>query len=59
MKVINKRMSIVILALIAVVVAGGLTIDNYVRHIGLEYIVNEDKTPKADAILVLGAFCLS
>lgn len=56
MKIPFRRTIILSLVLILVVSVTILIIDNYVRNLGSKYIVKENEAPKADAILVLGAF---
>lgn len=56
MKIPFKRTIMTISFLVFVTVITALVIDNYVRNTGSEYILSESAAPKADAVLILGAY---
>ncbi|MDR3600788.1 MAG: ElyC/SanA/YdcF family protein [Desulfosporosinus sp.] len=56
MKKYWKRVLAVLIGILLVLIVSVLIVDKYVEQKGMDYIVGANDVPKADAILVLGAY---
>jgi vancomycin permeability regulator SanA len=54
----HKRIAYTLLVLLIILAAGFLSINQYVKYVGSKYIYSAQDVPKADAVLVLGAYVL-
>jgi vancomycin permeability regulator SanA len=54
----HKKITYTLIILLVVLAAGFLSINQYVRYVGSKYIYSAENVPKAETVLVLGAYVL-